>query len=85
VTSAAAAAVAAGGGGDRGDWGRALGLPPRPAPDPAVVALLAAAVEQLRPVVMAPPAAPDHAAWRFSGRWWHRPVPARRDRPWTGG
>lgn len=21
-------------------------------------------------------------AWRFSGRWWARPVAARRDRPW---
>jgi hypothetical protein len=21
------------------------------------------------------------AAWRFSGRWWSRPVTARRDRP----
>jgi hypothetical protein len=71
------------GGADRGDAARALGLPPRPAPDPLVVVLLAAAVEQLRPVAVAPPAAPDYAAWRFSGRWWHRPVPVRRDRPWT--
>jgi hypothetical protein len=22
------------------------------------------------------------ARWRFSGRWWTKPVPARRDRPW---
>ena len=20
--------------------------------------------------------------WRFSGRWWARPAPARRERPW---
>jgi len=20
--------------------------------------------------------------WRFAGRWWTKPVPARRDRPW---
>jgi hypothetical protein len=33
---------------------------------------------------------PHHAApiastpmrWRFAGRWWTKPVPARRDRPW---
>ncbi|MHB1582524.1 MAG: hypothetical protein ACYCU7_12485 [Acidimicrobiales bacterium] len=71
------------GGADRVQAAGALGLAPRPAPDPVVVALVAAAVEQLRPVAVGPPAAPDHAAWRFSGRWWHRPVPARRDRPWT--
>ncbi len=22
-------------------------------------------------------------AWRFSGRWWAVPLPARRDRPWV--
>ncbi len=27
---------------------------------------------------------PAHRSWRFSGRWWHRPLPVRRDRPWTG-
>ncbi|MEA3056188.1 MAG: hypothetical protein QOD30_1620, partial [Actinomycetota bacterium] len=21
--------------------------------------------------------------WRFSGRWWSRPVPVRRFRPWS--
>ena len=20
--------------------------------------------------------------WRFAGRWWSKPVPARRERPW---
>jgi len=20
--------------------------------------------------------------WRFAGRWWTRPIPVRRDRPW---
>ena len=28
---------------------------------------------------------PVHEAWRFSGRWWNKPVPMRRDRPWAGG
>jgi hypothetical protein len=22
------------------------------------------------------------SAWRFSGRWWSRPVAVRRERPW---
>jgi hypothetical protein len=55
--------------------------------DPAVLAVLAAAVDQAwpRPVVLVeePPTHPP--AWRFSGRWWSRPATTRRDRPWTGG
>ena len=55
--------------------------------DPAVLAVLAAAVDQVwpRPVSVAPadPAGPP--PWRFSGRWWTRPATTRRDRPWTGG
>jgi hypothetical protein len=61
-----------------------LGLPPRPVPDPAVLAAIAAAVEEAWP--KAPPAAlaePRDGDWRFSGRWWVRPVPFRRERPWT--
>ncbi len=60
------------------------GLRPRPEPDPLVVALVAAAVDQLqlRAVAPAPRPAEPHLAWRFSGRWWSRPLPARRDRPW---
>jgi hypothetical protein len=23
----------------------------------------------------------DVARWRFSGRWWSKPIPVRRDRP----
>jgi hypothetical protein len=56
----------------------------RPTPTPAEVAAIMAAAEALwpRPVV---PAADDEVApptWRFSGRWWRKPVAARRDRPW---
>lgn len=63
------------------------GLRPRPEPDPAVVALVAAAADAVWPRP-APPrvddaADPVHRAWRFSGRWWSRPAVARRDRPWT--
>ena len=26
---------------------------------------------------------PVHEPWRFSGRWWNKPAPLRRDRPWA--
>jgi hypothetical protein len=45
------------------------------------VAAIVAAVEVTwpRPVV-AEADAPSR--WRFSGRWWTKPVPLRRNRPW---
>jgi hypothetical protein len=45
------------------------------------VAAIVAAIEAVwpRPVV-APVEAPSR--WRFSGRWWTKPVPLRRNRPW---
>ena len=55
-----------------------------PAPaDDEVVAIMAG-VEALwpKPVVVVDTAPPRSTAWRFSGRWWSRPVPARRDRPY---
>jgi hypothetical protein len=73
----------------------ALGGTPLPvpagllAPPPAVVAAIAAAVELCWPRP-APDDAPKHPPrarpeyiWRFSGRWWNKPVAARRDRPWA--
>ena len=57
---------------------------PRPEPDPAVLAAIAAAVEAgLAQARRRPRLDPVHEAWRFSGRWWVRPVPLRRDRPWA--
>jgi len=55
-----------------------------PAPtDDEVVAILAG-VEALwpKPVIVVDAESPRSTAWRFSGRWWSRPVPARRDRPY---
>ena len=58
----------------------------RLAPDPAVVALVAVAVDQVwaRPVVLADETDPAHRVWRFSGRWWAKPTPMRRQRPLAG-
>ncbi len=53
-------------------------------PDPTTeeVAAIAAAIE----VAWPRPAADDGVVaepprWRFSGRWWSKPLPSRRDRP----
>jgi hypothetical protein len=61
-----------------------LTLLARPVLDPALVAAVTAAA----PLVWPQPAPPDeqdpaHQTWRFSGRWWNKPVPLRRDRPWA--
>jgi hypothetical protein len=57
---------------------------------PEVVAAIAAAVEICWPKPSPPASAPGtrergapEYVWRFSGRWWSKPVPLRRDRPWT--
>ena len=61
-----------------------LGLAPPPVPGPDVMAAITAAAQLVWPR----PAAPDeqdpvHQTWRFSGRWWNKPTPLRRDRPWA--
>jgi len=50
------------------------------------VAAIVAAVELLWPRAVVVDVTPDEPpAWRFSGRWWARPIPASRERPWVGG
>jgi hypothetical protein len=46
------------------------------------VAAIVAAIEVAwpRPAAAEGQAAPPR--WRFSGRWWTKPVPLRRNRPW---
>jgi hypothetical protein len=56
-----------------------------PEPTDEEAAAIAAAMEALwpRPVVLVAADHPRHGGgWRFSGRWWAKPVAARRDRPW---
>lgn len=52
-------------------------------PEPTVeeAAAIAAALEVTRPQVVAAPAEAREPRWRFSGRWWSKPVPTRRARP----
>jgi len=55
-----------------------------PAPSDEEAVAIMAATEALwpKPVVLAAAEhTPRSRAWRFSGRWWSTPVPARRDRP----
>jgi len=55
-----------------------------PAPTDDEVVAIMAGVEALwpKPVVVVDTAPTRSTAWRFSGRWWSRPVAARRDRPY---
>jgi Acyl-CoA carboxylase epsilon subunit len=47
------------------------------------VAAIVAAVEATWPRAAAPSAPEQAPRWRFSGRWWTKPVPLRRNRPWA--
>lgn len=56
-----------------------------PAPTDEEAAAVVAAVEALwpRPVAEGYIEGDRRSpAWRFSGRWWARPLPARRNRPY---
>ena len=57
-------------------------LSPAPTEEEAVAIMAATEALWPKPMVLV---TDDHAtpsrAWRFSGRWWSRPVPARRVRP----
>ena len=46
------------------------------------VAAIVAAVEVAWPRAAAADADTAPPRWRFSGRWWTKPVPLRRNRPW---
>ncbi len=52
-------------------------------PDAEQLAAIMAAIEVAWPRPVAGGAADGRPAprWRFSGRWWTKPVPTRRDRP----
>lgn len=53
-------------------------------PDPSdeEVAAILAAVDGAWPRAGVPTAGTAAPRWRWSGRWWSKPIPARRNRPW---
>jgi len=53
-----------------------------PTPTEEEVAAIVAAIEASwpRPAASAAPQQPPR--WRFAGRWWTKPIPIRRERPW---
>jgi hypothetical protein len=53
-------------------------------PDPSdeEVAAIVAAVEGAWPRLGAPAPVETTPRWRWSGRWWSKPIPQRRNRPW---
>ena len=54
---------------------------PTPTDEEAVA--IAAAVEVAWPrTILGGGAVDPPPRWRFAGRWWSRPIPIRRDRPW---
>ena len=53
---------------------------PTPTDDEAVA--IAAAIEAAWPRPGAAAAPEEPPRWRFAGRWWSKPIPVRRDRPW---
>ena len=61
-----------------------LTLRPRPEPSAEVLAVISAAVQLTWPQAGPPDEQdPAHETWRFSGRWWAKPTPLRRERPWA--
>jgi hypothetical protein len=53
-----------------------------PNPTDEEAAAIAAAIEAAWPRAVVAGRAPETPRWRFAGRWWSKPVPVRRDRPW---
>jgi hypothetical protein len=58
-----------------------------PAPSDEEAAAIVAAMEALwpKPVVLVSVGVDESArntSWRFSGRWWNKPAPQARQRPW---
>jgi hypothetical protein len=55
-----------------------------PVPTDEEAVAIVAAVHALwpQPVVVVDDVAVRDTSWKFSGRWWNRPLPSRRDRPY---
>jgi hypothetical protein len=54
-----------------------------PTPTDEEAAAIVAALEVARPTAVVAAAEQEPPPrWRFAGRWWTKPIPVRRDRPW---
>ncbi|MGQ0831914.1 MAG: hypothetical protein ACT4OV_09575 [Microthrixaceae bacterium] len=54
-----------------------------PTPTEEEAAAIAAAIEVAWPrAATSAPSTTESPRWRFAGRWWSKPIAARRDRPW---
>ncbi|HEX4868103.1 MAG TPA: hypothetical protein VFV32_10795 [Acidimicrobiales bacterium] len=53
-----------------------------PTPSDEEAAAIVAAIEASWPRAVAAAPAEPPPRWRFAGRWWSKPIPVRRDRPW---
>jgi hypothetical protein len=53
-----------------------------PEPSEEEVAAILAAVEITRPRVASSGPSDEPPRWRWSGRWWTKPIPQRRNRPY---
>jgi hypothetical protein len=53
-----------------------------PTPTDEEAAAIAAAIEVTWPRAVASAPDSEPPRWRFAGRWWTKPIPVRRDRPW---
>ena len=54
-----------------------------PTPTDEEAAAIAAAIEVAWPrAVVGSDMSAEPPRWRFAGRWWTKPIPVRRDRPW---
>lgn len=56
----------------------------RPAPTDDEAVAITAAVDAMWPVpvIVTEGTQTRDTVWKFSGRWWNRPIPTRRERPY---
>ena len=54
-----------------------------PTPSEEEAAAIVAAIDAAWPRAGGGPSEPATPRWRFAGRWWSKPIPVRRDRPWS--
>jgi hypothetical protein len=59
-----------------------MDITPTPTDEEAAAISAALVVAWPRPTRADEPETGADPRWRFSGRWWNRPIPVARQRPW---